>query len=293
MKCPSEATILFVASVAAFVTFRILIRRKRHQRTDTTKPTSTPTILFDLNYNDDMNDTEARSLARQLTLSYASNRRADKPFKLAFGTPSPSPTSSTTSSALFKQLNKQDFNNWKDTQMIFSETPWDAYDTQQHNVIYMTADSENLLTSIDDNGVYIIGGLVDHTDKIGVSNVRAKSLKLKTARFPLTQAVLMSSRNAENHLSDRVDVSTIACVQLLLSRRKFSSWAEAIYNTPAFHSAPLRKFIRWLDPYAYLNNENGRPYRLGKEFNLTPANFSPPTRDDIARIVREGEENES
>ena len=246
-----------------------------------------PTILFDLCYNDKMNDLEVKSLARQLTLSYASNRRSPTPFNMTFGTTTTTARNdepNATSTPLLKALQKQDYTRW-DVDVIYSSTPWDAFDS--NHLTYLTAESDNLITTMSDDEVFVIGGLVDHKDKIGCSQERADQAHLKTARFPISSAILMSSRNAANHKTDHCDISTLACVQLLHSYYKFRDWQLAIYNTPAFHSAPLRKFIRWLPPYEFLNDEYGRPWRLGKDFNLTPKNFRPPTKADIERIKNE------
>ena len=34
-------------------------------------------------------------------------------------------------------------------------------------------------------------------------------------------------------------------------------WGEAIARCPAFRCAPLRKYVRWLPPYAHLNGAGG------------------------------------
>ena len=246
-----------------------------------------PAILFDLNYNDQMNETECKSLARQLTLSYAANKRATHPFKFFFGGsfsptyPNPNPDS------LFSIMKAQKMDSWPSVTTIDSKTPWDHFDPSSSNIIYLTADSKNTLSpsTFTNHDVYIIGGLVDHTDKSGSSYHRATTFNFTTARFPLQETITMSSpRTADRHKTDFIDISTLACVQLLHNSRKFLNFPEAIYNTPAFHSAPLRKFIRWNSPYDFLNNEQGRPHRLGKDFSLTPSNFVPPSREVIEKI---------
>ncbi|GMI03926.1 hypothetical protein TrLO_g6695 [Triparma laevis f. longispina] len=247
--------------------------------TPTTSNITTPTIIFDLNYAPQMSRNEMKALANQLVLSYASNRRYSQPFGLVFS------GSDFHDSTLHEALSKQDFSSWSNVSVsdsFDSSTPWQAY--ADKNPVYLTADSPNQLTSITSESVFIIGGLVDHKEKPDASHNRATQNNVPTARLPLLSAVQINTHNESKNNTEHVDISTLAVVQLLHSFYKFKSWPTAIYNTPSFHSAPLRKFLHWKPPYDFLNDvENGgRPYKLGAGFCLTSGeSFRPPTIDDI------------
>ena len=241
--------------------------------TTTTISTSTtnPTILFDINYSSQMNSIEAKSLSRQLTMSYASNRRSPHPFSMVFsGTDLKDETSMLT-----KTLNKQNWESWKDVSIMNSEKPWDEDRFRDTTVVYLTADSPNVLTEINDNTTYIIGGLVDHTDKPFFSFDRATSLGLQTAKLPLDSGFKMLLRANR----DGADVTTLSVVQTLLSIREFSpDLPLCIFKTPSFHCAPLRKYIKWIGEYEYLNETlgkgAGKAKKPGKGFSLVPAAVS-------------------
>lgn len=73
--------------------------------------------------------------------------------------------------------------------------------------------AESVLTTINDGDVFVIGGLVDHKDKPGCSYARANAANIKTARLPLSSAIVINNpRNMQNHRTERVDVSTLAVV---------------------------------------------------------------------------------
>lgn len=236
------------------------------------------TILFDLAYSDQMSTAEAQSLSNQITLSVSSNARSAFPFFVQFSSvPSPIP-----STPLFTALSKQAWDKWPATSHLSSEAPWadppSPFSTPDY--IYLTSDSPNTLDSITPSSVLVIGGLVDHTDKVsarareregeasarrggappltrrppapppsplpnkpGYSMSRASLFPgLKTARLPIEVAAKLKSRQPGD---DRVgvDVTTLSVVQLLLLFRETGDWPEAISRCPAMHSAPLRKYV--------------------------------------------------
>jgi hypothetical protein len=94
----------------------------------------------------------------------------------------------------------------------------------------------------------VIGGLVDHTAKPGLSFERAALHAVETARLPLSDAINLRDKGGS------ADLSTLAVVQLLLLRREFATWGEALSRCPALRCAPMRKYVRWKPPYAHLND---------------------------------------
>ena len=58
-----------------------------------------------------------------------------------------------------------------------------------------------------------------------------------------------------------VDVTTLAVVQMMLLFREHGDWGVAISKCPAMHCAPMRKYVRWLEPYTHLNDAT-RPAKL-------------------------------
>lgn len=213
-------------------------------------------LVFDLNYNDQMTNAEASSLCRQLTWSYAANRRALRPFNLIMGGVGLDSTVSVGTPALYRVLQRSNWDKWTGVRRISSQTPWSFCHVSR--AIYLTADSQNELETMEDDCAYVIGGLVDHTDKPGVSYERAEATGLPTARLPLERYLKLHSRT---HQPDQrgADITTLAVVQILLLYRETGDWGLALSRCPALRSAPLRKYVRWLHPYEALNDTERPP----------------------------------
>eukprot|EP00956_Cyclotella_meneghiniana_P031536 scaffold83104_cov59-Cyclotella_meneghiniana.AAC.2 len=57
----------------------------------------------------------------------------------------------------------------------------------QKRLIYLSGDSPNTITTLDNNAIYIIGGIVDRNRLKCAAIDRAKSLNIETARLPLQE----------------------------------------------------------------------------------------------------------
>ena len=99
-------------------------------------------------------------------------------------------------------------------------------------------------TSAPPPTTFVIGALVDHTDKPGASLARARRMRhagVRTARLPLERFVRFRSRQPGVSGGGPVDISTLAVVQLLLLRRESRAWGAAVARCPALRCAPIRK----------------------------------------------------
>lgn len=83
------------------------------------------------------------------------------------------------------------FNKW----VIEKETrPYiEALKDQKENLVYLTADSENVLEELDSKSIYIIGGLVDRNRFKGLTMDKAKEQGIKSAKLPIGNYLKMSS----------------------------------------------------------------------------------------------------
>jgi hypothetical protein len=136
-----------------------------------------------------------------------------------------------------------------DVRLLDDTTPWTRpeFCSGERRVVYLAAESPNTLDKIQSDTTYVIGGLIDHTAKPGLSFDRASLHEVETARLPLSDVIDLREKGGS------ADISTLAVVQLLLLRREFDTWGEAISRCPALRCAPLRKYVRWRSPYVHLN----------------------------------------
>ncbi|KAJ1633367.1 guanine-1-methyltransferase-domain-containing protein [Pavlovales sp. CCMP2436] len=161
-------------------------------------------VAVDVAYNELMSEKEQKSLARQLGFAYAVNRKLETPFSLHV-----CGLSSRTAHTL-----PGGFERWH-VRAVEEEA---CAHFPLHEIIYLTPDSPNTLTSFDERSVYVIGGLVDGTIKKTTSLSRAERFGVRTARLPI-----------EEHAMEIKPVLTINSVfHLLAAFRDTGDWAAAI-----------------------------------------------------------------
>jgi hypothetical protein len=139
-----------------------------------------PTLLFDLNYAEEMTADEFTGLCRQLRLSYSANRRSAHAFRISMAgtgmSPPVSAADGTTSGGgpLWQAAVQEHWDRWS-VRLHDDSAPWTLPEytpsvsttAGQHprRLIYLAAESPNLLDRIEPACIYVIGGLVDHKAK--------------------------------------------------------------------------------------------------------------------------------
>lgn len=107
--------------------------------------------------------------------------------------------------------------NWQAT---VSEQTYLEYFTQQRDkLVYLTADSTNVISDLEADKVYIIGGLVDRNRHKNMCMNRATSQGLATAALPISQHVEMEA-------SGVITVNQV--VQILLDYSSKGDWASVL-----------------------------------------------------------------
>lgn len=89
------------------------------------------------------------------------------------------------------------------------------------DMVYLSSDSPYTLERLEPNTSYIIGGLVDKNREKGLCYKRARQLGIRTARLPIGQYMVMSSRAvlATNHV-----------VEIMLRWLECGNWADAFLS---------------------------------------------------------------
>lgn len=141
-------------------------------------------VAIDMDYEEQMIDKDIAKCAKQLLWVYTLNRKTAMPIHLYY-------TSLKESSQMTEALSKNDgYVNWD--VKLKQESYLDLF--EKPTIVYLTSDSDTVLDKLDQNAVYIIGGLVDHNHHKGMSLERAEKQGLKTARLPLGEHVSMKTR---------------------------------------------------------------------------------------------------
>lgn len=170
---------------------------------------SSVTVVIDLDFDDYMVDKDIIKIIKQVTNSYAANKKYPIPLKLSL-------------TSLTKRC-KDRYNS------ISGSERWNVEKTEKHytevypkeSIVYLSSESENVLTELDDNKVYIIGGLVDHNKHKGLTHGLALKHQINHARLPISEFITMTDRKVltVNHV-----------YEILLEFANTKSWKEAFFN---------------------------------------------------------------
>jgi tRNA (guanine9-N1)-methyltransferase len=179
-----------------------LKRRKVHEM-----DFSAQKIVIDLGFDSEMTEKDIRSLASQLTHLYGKNRIAEHPLQLHltdFG---------GQCESHMRSLNG--FENWKgvtvDPKAYIDIFPKDK-------LVYLSAESDVEVTELNEDDIYIIGGLVDHNRLKGVCHQKAVDQGIRTARLPIDSFMELKTRK----------VLTVNQVfEILLNWTIYRDWSKA------------------------------------------------------------------
>ena len=178
------------------------------------KVKSAATIVIDMDYDDKMNESEQKSLSQQIMYCYGANKRAKKPFKIFL-----SKLSGKTQENLNNICGFPD--NWLACEV---DRELKGYENTfaKEKLIYLSADSPNVLEEIEDDKVYILGGIVDRNRHKNITYQKAMRQNIQTARFPLRK---FCSINSGSHI-----LTVNHCYDILLSRYNSDDWISTFRN---------------------------------------------------------------
>ncbi|XP_006890099.1 PREDICTED: mitochondrial ribonuclease P protein 1 [Elephantulus edwardii] len=173
-------------------------------------------LVFDMAYDNYMKPKEMQNTVSQLLESEGYNRRDVDPFHIYF-------CNLKTDGDYYRQLVKYYGEKWN--KLFLTATEKSHVDLfPKDNIIYLTADSPNVMTTFQHDKVYIIGSFVDKNIRPGTSLANAKRLKLATECLPLDK-YLQWGTGTKNLTLDQM-------IRILLSLKNTGSWEEALKFVP-------------------------------------------------------------
>lgn len=164
-----------------------------------------------------MLETEKKSLASQILYLYGDIKKSKIPMKLYL---------SDFHDDIKMRMDKvSGFSDWA----IYPDARPFQELFPKEQLIYLTADSPNTITSLDSNKVYVIGGIVDRNRYKGLTYDRATNLGIETGRLPIDDGIkLLSSKVLTvNHGI----ISFFICYivgNILLTYQTEKDWKEAV-----------------------------------------------------------------
>eukprot|EP00523_Entomoneis_sp_CCMP467_P003104 CAMPEP_0168760030 /NCGR_PEP_ID=MMETSP0724-20121128/22541_1 /TAXON_ID=265536 /ORGANISM="Amphiprora sp., Strain CCMP467" /LENGTH=316 /DNA_ID=CAMNT_0008808997 /DNA_START=101 /DNA_END=1051 /DNA_ORIENTATION=+ len=169
-------------------------------------------VSIDCSFEEHMTSKEVGSLALQLRYCYASNRRSSKPCYY---------TATSLAGATLKHLqNVCGFpESWLAKGFAHTEVSLEEhFKSQLTNLVYLTSDSDNVIEVLENNKIYVIGGIVDRNRLQRAALDRAEALGLATAKLPLGK-----------HLEEMESTHVLTCnhvFDILLMYRELEGSAE-------------------------------------------------------------------
>ena len=181
---------------------------KKKFRSMNSEHASSLRVAIDLTFDDLMTDRDIHKLLKQIQRTYSINRRADRPIQLyltSFG---------GRSKTILDEIHCK-YTSWD--VHIKEESYGDVF--SQEDVVYLTSDSPNVLSEVDESKAYIIGGLVDHNHHKGLCYRLAVERGITHARLPISECVKLKSRTV-------ITVNHVFEIMLLYSQTK--DWKESL-----------------------------------------------------------------
>lgn len=139
-------------------------------------------VVVDLSFDSFMDEKSIAKCVKQICRCYSINRRAANPVQYHI--------TSLDDASLTEMSKNSGYLNWdvnlhdKHFTDIFSK----------EKIVYLTAESENVIEKIEDDHIYIIGGLVDHNSHKGLCHRLAVEKDLRHGRLPIGENIDMKTR---------------------------------------------------------------------------------------------------
>jgi tRNA (guanine9-N1)-methyltransferase len=141
-------------------------------------------VVIDCDFNSYMMEKEINSMQTQIGRCYTANRNSINPCPL---------TVTSFGGELQKVLDKKTPSrvHWKGIEFT-SDSYLDRF--EKDKLVYLSADSDNVAFELDENKVYIIGGIVDKNRHKGLCQKKAEEQGIPTAQLPIGEYLQLATR---------------------------------------------------------------------------------------------------
>ncbi|XP_056608654.1 tRNA methyltransferase 10 homolog B isoform X2 [Triplophysa dalaica] len=173
-------------------------------------------LCVDLSMTDHMSHKEISRLAGQIRRLYGSNKKALQPFHIFL-------TELKRDSLLYKECVRMNDGFLNYLIDVTDETWFHLFPSE--DVIYLTPDASKALERVDEDKVYILGGLVDESIQKKISYKRAKELGVRTMRLPIDEYMVKKS-NPKNFYSKILAINQV--FEILLAFCETKDWTTAL-----------------------------------------------------------------
>ncbi|XP_029056271.2 mitochondrial ribonuclease P protein 1 homolog [Osmia bicornis bicornis] len=177
-----------------------------------------PPIVLDFSYDQYMSPSERQLCAKQLLLTFSENRVHDDPCNLYFCNVNRQSITMQKLHITIPTMYDPDF-----PLNITSKSYLEIFDKSR--LVYLTPDSNQIMTHYDPNSVYIIGALVDKVNNQPCSAQKARREGIKMVRLPLAEKLQWGIGSTKtlplNHM-----------LSILLDLKYTNDWNIALQHIP-------------------------------------------------------------
>ncbi|KAH9576343.1 hypothetical protein CY35_01G156600 [Sphagnum magellanicum] len=203
-------------------------RKARKLKLEQAMKMGAPDVVIDLEFSHLMTTSQLSSLMQQVKFCYGANGKAATPCRLSV---------TSCRGIVADELDKiQGSQQWFINK---EERCWlQVFERRKTDLVYLSADSPNLLTAVDPAGVYIVGGIVDRNHWKGATLMKAMNLSISHAKLPigehlkLTTSEVLTVNQVVEVLLRALELQDLpqAFLQAIPSRKR-----EANLAVPAYH----------------------------------------------------------
>ncbi len=196
-----------------------------------------PRFVFDCSYSDILAPKEITSLAKQLQMSYLTMRNFGPAVQFhicsvdKFPTSLPENYEPVTLGERMFSMHLQKY-KWHAHQDGF----WDVFSDDLDKIVMLSPDAQNELTAVEEDKIYVFGGIVDRSVKKQQTLTQAKARGVKCARLPSSISDDMFHQHAPLNINTVADI----LMHVLRNGNEPSSWVNAFLE-----HVPLRRRIEY------------------------------------------------
>ncbi|XP_068218462.1 tRNA methyltransferase 10 homolog A [Palaemon carinicauda] len=139
-------------------------------------------VAVDMSFDDLMMEKHLVQCVKQISRCYGANRRVSDPMQFY--------VTSFEGKCHDLMARQNGYMNWD--VHFKNENYLDVFDKE--DIVYLTSESSNTVSSLDNSKVYVIGGLVDHNDHKGLCYKLALEKGISHARLPIDEFIEMKTR---------------------------------------------------------------------------------------------------
>ncbi len=185
-------------------------------------------IVFDLNFYDCMKKNEIVSMISQIKDCYGYNRKNIN--KISFYLTNLNEEDEN----IMNIFNKMGYENW-----IIHKYKEEFYNIKEllilnKEFVYLSPDSENELNDIDENKIYIIGGLVDKSILKNKTIFRVNNIKNDNCDIKISTAKLPLKKYVSNLRKTVLNINTV--VEIISNYIDTKNWEESIIKVIPKHN---------------------------------------------------------